>query len=159
MNSYITVKELAKKLKISKAAAYNLTNKEEYKEFIIEESGVKKVNIEIIHAINGTTPPPKVNTIVKEETPKAENKDFIEYLIEENKELKKTIAEKESTIIELTKTITELTNKSQDLIEKSLLITSQQQYLTAAQQTPKEKGFKRLFSRKKNTENEFAAEN
>ncbi len=153
MDNYITLKEFYKKLNVSKAAAYKLINKEEYKHFVIKENGVIKINAALIDIIKGTTPPPTVNTTIKEETPKEENKDFINYLLEENKELKKTIAEKESIITELTKTITELTNKSQELIEKSLIITSQQQYLTAAQQQPKEKGFKRLFSRKKHSEN------
>jgi hypothetical protein len=154
MNSYITVKEFAKRIKLNKAAAYNLLLKEEYKDFIVIENGVKKVNIDIIQAIQGKKPPKQEPPQVKENTPKEENKDFISFLIEENKELKQTIAEKEKKIEELTKIITELTSKSHDLIEKSLTITAQQQYLTAAQQQekPKEKGFKRLFSRRKEKE-------
>lgn len=161
MNSYITVKELAKRMKINKAAAYNLISKDEYKDFIVIENGVKKVSIDIIQAIQGVKPPKQEPPQVKENTPKEENKDFIAFLIEENKELKQTIADKEKQIEELTKTITELTSKSHDLIEKSLTITAQQQYLTAAQQQdkPKESRFKRLFSRKKADESEIIIDN
>ena len=160
MNNYITLKEFYKKLNINKSAAYDLINKNEYKHLVIKENGIIKINTDLIDIIKGNAAqqePPQE----KDNTPKEENKDFISFLIEENKELKQTIADKEKKIEELTKIITELTSKSHDLIEKSLTITAQQQYLTAAQQQekPKESRFKRLFSRKKADETEIIIDN
>ncbi|HAT4108523.1 helix-turn-helix domain-containing protein [Clostridium perfringens] len=84
---YYTVEQASKELNISKQAIYKQIKKEEFKQFIIIEKGIKHINSEGLNYLKGENPLEKVvkQQVEEIERLRADNKRLMILLEQQNK--------------------------------------------------------------------------
>ena len=145
---YYKVAEFAEIVGINKQKIYKMLEKELkiYEKWI---DGYKQIS-EKAFVLFDKQPLNQEQQNQEQENPKDTDteKQYIEFLKEENKELKRQLTEKDKIIQEYALKIIEYAEKAQEIADKALTTTSQQQYLQAAEK--QKKGFfRRLLTRSK----------
>lgn len=165
-NKIVSVSEFSKMANMPKTEIYKLISLPEYAVYISKIAGKKYIDIKLLEKLSKENEEVEtVEEIEPEKEPekpkpqKEENKkisgegdrEFLDFLLTENRELRQQIQEKDKIIIDLTTKLSDLTSQAQTIAENALITTSQAQALQAMdkQEPTKKKGLFRLFGRNK----------
>lgn len=120
----VTVSVFSKISKIPKATLYNLLAKEEYQKYITEESGVKRISLDLLEVLKqtNTSNSNKSKGQDKEKKEPLSDNGELERLRQEVQELKNTINEKDRQIAEFASRFADLASQAQMIAAQSQVL-------------------------------------
>lgn len=137
MGDYLSVSQLAREARISRAAAYSMLEQERYKEYLVTDGGVKRVKSSILDILKegiqaqeesagNDKPPAQTDSTEDHETE-------IDRLREEVNYLKRTIEEKDKQIVDFAVRFADLAQQAQQIAGQAQVL----QLNEASKEVPK----------------------